>query len=195
MAFVVVPGEVVPLLRYALYDDLARVGSFMAGATCEPAEGEWAGPIARFDTVRAVLDVIGWSPTETDMQIDMREHGETVERVLSDRLDGERHLAEAGEDGQEWAANARAIERFLKALAVGRLLVALGRAIRELRHERGIDKRELASAAGLSTERLDAIEAGRLDPAYDVLLALVDGLGVGAGMLFARAEAIERGQA
>ena len=117
MAFVVVPGEVVPLLRYALYDDLARVGSFMAGATCEPAEGEWAGPIARFDTVRAVLDGIGWSPTETTCRstcASMARRSSGCCPIVGRRA----ALAEAGKDGQEWAANARAIERFLEALAV-----------------------------------------------------------------------------
>jgi len=70
-----------------------------------------------------------------------------------------------------------------------RELVALGRAIRQLRDERRISRDELAAAAGLTTGRLDAIEAGRSDPAYDVLVALAAGLGVKLGALVSRATA------
>jgi transcriptional regulator with XRE-family HTH domain len=70
-----------------------------------------------------------------------------------------------------------------------RWLIALGRAIRQLRAERNISADELAAAAGLTSRRLDAIESGRFDPRYDVLLALARGLGVKAAELLGRADA------
>lgn len=66
-------------------------------------------------------------------------------------------------------------------------LIALGRTIREVRHERSIDAADLAAAAGIVPTHLDAIEAGRSDPSYDVLLALARGLGIQPGVLVDRA--------
>jgi transcriptional regulator with XRE-family HTH domain len=64
-------------------------------------------------------------------------------------------------------------------------LIALGQTVRQLREERDIDTRSLATAAGVEPRRLEAIEAGRQDPRYDVLLALAGGLGVEVEVLVA----------
>jgi DNA-binding XRE family transcriptional regulator len=45
-----------------------------------------------------------------------------------------------------------------------KLLLALGRAIRQLREERGMTPSELACASGIRREELEAIEAGRPCP-------------------------------
>jgi transcriptional regulator with XRE-family HTH domain len=70
----------------------------------------------------------------------------------------------------------------------GEALVALGRAVRAIRLEqsRGVD--ELAEAANIPRDRLAAVETGRLDPSYDLLLALADGLGVTLSVLVSQAE-------
>jgi transcriptional regulator with XRE-family HTH domain len=57
-------------------------------------------------------------------------------------------------------------------------LVALGKAIEQLREQHAIAASELAAAAGIARERLAALEAGEVDPPYDLLLALADGLDV-----------------
>ncbi len=57
-------------------------------------------------------------------------------------------------------------------------LVALGRAILRLREQRAMSAGELAVATGIAPARLSALEAGEIDPTYDVLLTLADGLGV-----------------
>lgn len=59
-----------------------------------------------------------------------------------------------------------------------RELIALGRAVRQLREQQNMTEGQLATAAGLTPGRLDAIEAGRFDPRLDVLLALAHGLNV-----------------
>lgn len=58
-------------------------------------------------------------------------------------------------------------------------LIALGRTIRQVREERGMSTAALAAAAGIEQQYLETLEGGGLDPRYDVLLALGDGLGVG----------------
>lgn len=45
-----------------------------------------------------------------------------------------------------------------------KLLLALGRAVRQLREERGMTPAQLACAAGIRREELEAIEAGRPHP-------------------------------
>ncbi len=57
-------------------------------------------------------------------------------------------------------------------------LIALGRMVRAAREQKGMSVTELAEAAGLKRRRLVRIEAGELDPHYDGLIALADGLGV-----------------
>lgn len=62
-------------------------------------------------------------------------------------------------------------------------LVALGRLIRETREQKGMSVTELAEAAGFKRRRLVRVEAGELDPDYDGLMALADGLGVPAAAI------------
>jgi DNA-binding XRE family transcriptional regulator len=55
-------------------------------------------------------------------------------------------------------------------------LVLLGRAVRQMREQRYMSPDELADTTGTSRQRIDAIETGRLDPSYALLLALTEGL-------------------
>ena len=75
-------------------------------------------------------------------------------------------------------------------------LVSLGRAIQQIREQYGMSPSELAAATRIERERLDALEAGQLDPTYDMLLALAEGLGVQLEALVTRAKELkERGGA
>jgi transcriptional regulator with XRE-family HTH domain len=64
----------------------------------------------------------------------------------------------------------------------------LGKVVREIRERRGLSAGELASAVGVSRARLAALEEGRLDPGYDLLIMLAEGLGGRPSMFFLRAE-------
>jgi transcriptional regulator with XRE-family HTH domain len=55
-----------------------------------------------------------------------------------------------------------------------RELLALGRTIRQLRETRGMTTAELACAAGVEREQLEALEAGRSTPADEGLDSDVD---------------------
>jgi transcriptional regulator with XRE-family HTH domain len=67
-------------------------------------------------------------------------------------------------------------------------LARLGKAVRELREERRLSRGELAAAVGVGHSRIQALEAGRLDPDYVLLVRLAKALGVRAGALVLRAE-------
>lgn len=67
-------------------------------------------------------------------------------------------------------------------------LRALGRAIREVREQRGLSAAELAAASGLTPHGLGQLEAGLLDPTYDTLCTLAEALGVRPAALIERTE-------
>jgi transcriptional regulator with XRE-family HTH domain len=57
-------------------------------------------------------------------------------------------------------------------------LLRLGGTVRRVREQQQLSIAELAIRTGVDTHRIKDLEAGRLDPTYDVLIALADGLGV-----------------
>jgi transcriptional regulator with XRE-family HTH domain len=71
-------------------------------------------------------------------------------------------------------------------------LPVLGRAIRQMREQRGMSADELAGATSIGRERVDALETGRLDPTYELLLALAEGLGIQPSALVILAEQLKR---
>jgi transcriptional regulator with XRE-family HTH domain len=69
-----------------------------------------------------------------------------------------------------------------------RELIAFGRAIRRVREERWVSVDALATAAGIASADVEAIEAGRLDPGYRRLRRLAPALGITSTALLLRVE-------
>jgi XRE family transcriptional regulator, regulator of sulfur utilization len=67
--------------------------------------------------------------------------------------------------------------------------VALGRAVRAIRQERGISQVQLAEATGFIQSWISHVERGTRNPTWQNVARLAEGLGVGVGDLAARAEA------
>ncbi len=67
----------------------------------------------------------------------------------------------------------------------------LGRAIRELREQRGLSVETLAAAAGLHVTYVAGLEGGRQNPSYHQLLRLAHGLGVQPIALLLRIEELD----
>lgn len=70
-------------------------------------------------------------------------------------------------------------------------LLILGRAVKLLREQRGISVDELADASGITRERIGALEAGQLDPTYELLLEIAGGLGAQPSALVILAERLQ----
>ncbi len=70
-------------------------------------------------------------------------------------------------------------------------LLALGEAIGQIRTEHGLSQGQLAGASGASPQSIVRLEAGRLDPRFEMLLALADAMGVRPSAFFQRAEALQ----
>jgi transcriptional regulator with XRE-family HTH domain len=66
--------------------------------------------------------------------------------------------------------------------------VALGAAIREVRHDRGWTLEDLAAEAGLHWTYVGGIERGERNPSWENVVKLAKGLGVRPSELAARAE-------
>ena len=67
-------------------------------------------------------------------------------------------------------------------------LLVLGKAIQEVREQHGLDVADLAAAAGMAPARVAALESGRLDPDFELLLALAKSMGIRPTAFFVRAE-------
>jgi transcriptional regulator with XRE-family HTH domain len=67
-------------------------------------------------------------------------------------------------------------------------LLLLGEAFREIREQHRLSVGELAGATGVDGLRIVALEEGCLDPGYDLLLTLAEGIGVGPSVFFLRAD-------
>jgi transcriptional regulator with XRE-family HTH domain len=67
--------------------------------------------------------------------------------------------------------------------------VALGRAVRAIREERGISQVQLAEATGLEQSWISHVERGARNPSWQNVVRLAEGLGVSVAALAARADA------
>lgn len=67
-------------------------------------------------------------------------------------------------------------------------LLVLGRAVRRMREQQSMSADELADAIEIRRQRIDALETGHLDPTYELLLAVAEGLGVQPSALVTLAE-------
>jgi transcriptional regulator with XRE-family HTH domain len=67
-------------------------------------------------------------------------------------------------------------------------LLSLGRSIRAIRDEKGLDPKQLAQKAGVRHWRVTAAEEGRLDIDYESLVKLADALDVGVATIVERAD-------
>ena len=65
---------------------------------------------------------------------------------------------------------------------------ALGRAIRQLRDERGLRQKDLAQAADMNVTAISHIERGRANPAWGTVRRIASALGVPVSEVAARAE-------
>lgn len=64
----------------------------------------------------------------------------------------------------------------------------LGRTIRGIREHHGLNTGELAAATGLAPACITAIEDGQLDPDFELLLQLAEGMGIRPSAFFLHAE-------
>lgn len=67
-------------------------------------------------------------------------------------------------------------------------LAKLGRALCEVREEQCLTEHDLAAATGITIEEVCALEAGKLDPDYELLIELACKLGITLTALVVRAE-------
>jgi XRE family transcriptional regulator, regulator of sulfur utilization len=69
---------------------------------------------------------------------------------------------------------------------------ALGKAIRQLRTERGMTQEALAHAAGVTVSHLSTIERGHSNPTWGTLKGIAAALGLSMGELAATSDSFEK---
>ena len=57
-------------------------------------------------------------------------------------------------------------------------LIHFGQKIRQVREREGISVAQLAVRTDIDAQKINALEAGRFDPPFDVMIAVADGIGV-----------------
>lgn len=57
-------------------------------------------------------------------------------------------------------------------------LVRFGEKVRQVREQQGVAVADLAARTGIDVRRITRLEIGHLDPTFDVMIALADGMGV-----------------
>jgi hypothetical protein len=112
---IVIPEELVPLLRDGLYFDLhgqhEEAGSLVEPRRRADISDGIAGCSARAEGARALLDVVGWIDpieTPTDVKVDVRQHHDALLRALLTRIASEHSVEEDPEVSEEERATAKA---------------------------------------------------------------------------------------
>jgi hypothetical protein len=109
--------EVVALLRGVLYVEVARAAGDLSDACSSQPRGDCVEPLARLDSVRALMDEVGWSvpEQEQEVEIDLGMHGPLLQDMLENDLETQRYLADTDDAPQRERATKGAdlIERFL----------------------------------------------------------------------------------
>jgi DNA-binding XRE family transcriptional regulator len=202
----IIPPELVPLLRDGLYFDLQgqleRAERPVSARERQDPRSAVTQALADAEGTRALLDVVGWvedvnAPENEPVVIRGERHRPALLRGLRERIASDTSAAEDEVASDTQRARARTRLEGLTAILRpveedDRELVSLGRAVRRVREEKGLDVRELADAIPHVTQRrLEAIEAGRSNPPFSILVAIGEGLGVRPQVLYQRAEATE----
>jgi hypothetical protein len=122
---IVIPVELLPLLRDGLYFDLHGqldgACSLIEPRNRADISDGVAGCLARAEGARALLDVLGWiDPIEapTDVEVDVGQHRDALLRALLTRIASEHSVEEDPEVGDEERATAKArISQFADLIA------------------------------------------------------------------------------
>jgi hypothetical protein len=114
------PVEVVELLRAVLYAEVSRASSKLSDASSCMPHGDCVEPLARLDSVRALMDEVGWSVPEQQqpVAVDLGMYGPLMQDMLEDDLEAQRYLADTEDARQRDLATATAtlIESVLASL-------------------------------------------------------------------------------
>lgn len=170
------PGEVVELLRGALYADLERACEDMP-STEPKTRASWAGVLRRIEHTRRGLDVIGWAAPSEQQPLTLAIDATMIEALERDAEQwgwaSEQVRIESAEGRARAASHVATIERFLASLAERpaptRLLIPVSALalVREAAHEAipdvseaidsGVHPRECCRRLGAVCDLLDVI--------------------------------------
>jgi ribosome-binding protein aMBF1 (putative translation factor) len=92
------------------------------------------------------------------------------------------------------SAGAKKGRRHYKMTSEKQQLNLLGQAVQSIREAKGVSVETLAAATGVTGKQLQALEAGQLDPDYELLLRLAECLDTRPSAFILKAEELGGGQ-
>jgi hypothetical protein len=89
-----IPAQIVSVVRAAVLTELgeaaAQIEEASLGYQKERHPEYFTGPLEQFDTIRALLDRIGWSECDIDIDIDIDAYRRPLAKALKNRLVADR---------------------------------------------------------------------------------------------------------
>jgi hypothetical protein len=114
-------AEVIGLLRDVLDIEITKAAGDLLDACSTAPRGDRVEPLARLDSVRALMDEVGRAVPECQQtrEIDLAVHGPLLQDMMENDLETQRYLADTDDVGQRKRATATAtlLQGFLVELA------------------------------------------------------------------------------
>ena len=202
MSTIRIPGPVANQLRQGLTLSIGKVAQAleapsMIGRDARRYE-QFAESFQQLDAIRALLDALGWEhePNPVSIEVDLETHISAAGVGLDEMIDVLRDFASKGSRASrlQAATELREVEDLKMSLSATAQstarnlakdatkarphLIRLGEKFRRTREQRQVTVAELADRTGIAVSQINNLEEGHLDPEYDVLIGLAEGMNV-----------------
>lgn len=121
-----VPAELVDLLRDGLRSQIAagaqRIASVDGQLGAREHPERYLDPLRRMDASRALMEEIGWSTPATDLDVDVRVHGQALSEALAEEIALHADMLDDGDPEEEEREGTTRNANALQALAFTVLL-------------------------------------------------------------------------
>jgi DNA-binding XRE family transcriptional regulator len=201
MSTTTIPGPVANQLRQGLALRIGVAAQALEEASLIERRNRtyemFAEHFQQIDALHALLSALGWEhePDPVTIQVDLDTHRRATDAGLKEAIGILRNFADEGSSDvrRQAAAELREVENFkmsLPAIEAGAPspakesiniqaeLIRLGETFQQVREQQQATVADLACRTGIDVSQISNLEAGRLDPEYDLLIALANGMGV-----------------
>jgi hypothetical protein len=196
-----IPGPVANQLRQGLTLRIGAAAQALEEASLTDRRNrtyeQFAEHFQQIDALHALLNALGWQhePDPVTIHVDLDAHRSAVDTGLKEAIGILRDFADEGSpDARRQAAvELREVDDFktsLPAMEAGppssgkesinmqAELIRLGETFQQVREQQQISVADLAGRTGIYAFQISNLEAGHLDPEYELLIALANGMGV-----------------
>ena len=201
MRNITIPGPVANQLRQGLALRIGAAAQALEQASLTERRNrtyeQFAKHFQQLDALHALLSALGWEhqPDPAATHVDLDAHRPAVDAGLKEAIGILRDFTDEGSPDarRQAAAELREVENFKTSLPamdarapspakdsinIQAELIRLGKTFQQVREQQQATVADLARRTGIDALQISNLEAGRLDPEYDLLIALAHGMGV-----------------